>query len=329
MNAWENHRSPSPEEYPEPESLSEQQAEASQAEQLNTHIERLRAGQRPSAPVLSSADEAGAYGMSALFRAATPGAAAPDSAFLDRLLAQVASTAPAPTTQSASPHDAASPTTSARQTDAEDLPIPLRLPTSAPRSRRRTSSNSNNNGGSVSRRGLLAGGLSAAAAAVVGGAAGAAIERASMGKAPVQHPTTQLVTKGKGVWVAVAPVSEIPVGKVYHFQTKYIVGFIRHTAQGFSALSGVCTHMSCLLNWNRAARTFDCPCHGGRFTEDGQAAPSSPVSYSPLPAIETKVEQDKVWVYVLPPNASGNYTTGDAAPTPTLTQSYQHDAGDK
>jgi Rieske Fe-S protein len=56
--------------------------------------------------------------------------------------------------------------------------------------------------------------------------------------------------------------------------------------------------MGCFLDWNASARTYDCPCHGGRFTEAGAAAPSSPVAYRPLPKLQTRVEEGKVWVYV-------------------------------
>jgi glycine/D-amino acid oxidase-like deaminating enzyme/nitrite reductase/ring-hydroxylating ferredoxin subunit len=48
------------------------------------------------------------------------------------------------------------------------------------------------------------------------------------------------------------------------------VAVYRDEAGVLHQISAVCTHMKCLVNWNAEAKSWDCPCHGSRFSVDGQ-----------------------------------------------------------
>jgi glycine/D-amino acid oxidase-like deaminating enzyme/nitrite reductase/ring-hydroxylating ferredoxin subunit len=44
----------------------------------------------------------------------------------------------------------------------------------------------------------------------------------------------------------------------------------RDEAGTLHVLSPVCRHLGCLVSWNAAERSWDCPCHGSRYTGEGQ-----------------------------------------------------------
>lgn len=48
------------------------------------------------------------------------------------------------------------------------------------------------------------------------------------------------------------------------------VGVYRDENGKIYAVKPVCTHLGCLLNWNGADKTWDCPCHGSRYRFDGK-----------------------------------------------------------
>ena len=39
---------------------------------------------------------------------------------------------------------------------------------------------------------------------------------------------------------------------------------------GLHAVNPACTHVNCIVGWNNAEQTWDCPCHGSRFSMDGE-----------------------------------------------------------
>ncbi|MFA9479956.1 FAD-dependent oxidoreductase [Phycisphaerales bacterium AB-hyl4] len=48
------------------------------------------------------------------------------------------------------------------------------------------------------------------------------------------------------------------------------------------AMSPVCQHRGCLVQWNNAERTWDCPCHGGRYDAQGRVIMGPPTSDLPV-----------------------------------------------
>jgi Rieske Fe-S protein len=36
------------------------------------------------------------------------------------------------------------------------------------------------------------------------------------------------------------------------------------------AVDPVCPHAKCIVGWNRAEKSWDCPCHGARYTPQGE-----------------------------------------------------------
>jgi glycine/D-amino acid oxidase-like deaminating enzyme/nitrite reductase/ring-hydroxylating ferredoxin subunit len=50
-----------------------------------------------------------------------------------------------------------------------------------------------------------------------------------------------------------------------------LIGVRRDAAGALRAVSAVCTHLGCIVAWNPAEESWDCPCHGSRFAADGTA----------------------------------------------------------
>ncbi len=56
------------------------------------------------------------------------------------------------------------------------------------------------------------------------------------------------------------------------------------------AFDGTCPHLGCIVRWDSDARGFECPCHGAKFDELGNAI-AGPVN-SPLRRVEFVVEDE-------------------------------------
>jgi glycine/D-amino acid oxidase-like deaminating enzyme/nitrite reductase/ring-hydroxylating ferredoxin subunit len=58
-------------------------------------------------------------------------------------------------------------------------------------------------------------------------------------------------------------------GRIVGHRGKKVAAY-RDDSGTLTLLAPQCTHMKCLVKWNSADRTWDCPCHGSRFRPTGE-----------------------------------------------------------
>ena len=80
-------------------------------------------------------------------------------------------------------------------------------------------------------------------------------------------------TKGK---IAI-PLKDIAAGDAKFFEFKGSAAvLLRKQDGGLVALSAVCPHLGCIVQWEKDKQDFLCPCHAGYFTPDGEVISGPP-----------------------------------------------------
>jgi cytochrome b6-f complex iron-sulfur subunit len=89
--------------------------------------------------------------------------------------------------------------------------------------------------------------------------------------------------------------SEIPPGKAFFFNFRGQPAVALQPSPGqFVAMSAVCTHLGCIVQWLPDQKEFLCPCHAGRFSTEGQVLGGPPPK--PLALLPLTVEDDQILV---------------------------------
>jgi cytochrome b6-f complex iron-sulfur subunit len=84
-------------------------------------------------------------------------------------------------------------------------------------------------------------------------------------------------------------------GEAHFFQYLGRPAVVLQTSPGeFIALSAVCTHLGCVVQWEAEQGQFLCPCHGGRFAGDGAVVSGPPPE--PLETLPVVLEGDQILV---------------------------------
>jgi Rieske Fe-S protein len=254
--------------------------------ELEHFIEELQAGHTAHPPTELTPDKAQIYRMAALFRSVSPDEVTPRPEFAAELQARLEQELQQPP-------------------KTRHFPFISKKPQTKPR---------------VSRRAILAGGAAVAASLTLGAGIDHMVEQATQpatgGSVAGQlWPTPIVPADIASIWFPVATLAELGESAV-RFTTDTIVGYvIRNDGDNGESLkegpviavSAACTHMGCIVQWQDSDRKYHCPCHGGLFTEYGKPENSSSVRYlTSLPRLETKIENNKVYVRV--PGASSSKT---------------------
>jgi Rieske Fe-S protein len=258
--------------------------------EVEQYLEDLRAERKGVMPEDLTAEQAQVYHMAALLRSAVPENAEPRAEFLEELQRTLQKKV---------------------RKQEESLEVKVVRP-SDERVR-------NKRGAQVSRRHLLTGGAVAAASLALGTVAGVGYEKSKVGETKVAESKAggsvpvsvdtgwkqPLIGEGVAtIWQKVVGLAELGT-EAYAFQAEAVVGYVMKSDEqdaesdgAVIAFSAACTHMGCLVQWQGKERSFNCPCHGGKFDEYGQPAKKSAIQYlRALPRINTKVGEDG-YVYV-------------------------------
>ena len=62
----------------------------------------------------------------------------------------------------------------------------------------------------------------------------------------------------------------------------------------FAAYSAICTHQRCIVGYDRAEGTLECPCHGSIFDPANGAEVLNGPATRPLPEVPVRVENGRV-----------------------------------
>ena len=251
--------------------------------ELERYIEELQAGRVAHPPTELTPNQARIYRMAALFRSASPEGAEPRPEFAEQLQARLE-----------------------QELEQSQPTQPLAvLQGKKPMQLQKTP-------GRVSRRALLTGGAAAAASMVIGAGIEHVAEQAtSHPQSPASYTqalqSTSLIEAGvPTTWHLVTTLALLGNNAI-RFETDAVIGYVIRADEDADvqdrgkilAMSAACTHMGCIVQWQTSARKFTCPCHEGLFTEYGKVdARSGPLYLYPLPRLETKVEDGKIYVKV-------------------------------
>lgn len=117
-------------------------------------------------------------------------------------------------------------------------------------------------------------------------------------------------TGSSEAWIPLGPLENYAIGQptlVSFTRTKqngwektvnsYGVYVVKQNDSQAIVYSNLCTHLSCRVNWRGEEQEYVCPCHDGRFNEQGEVVSGPPPK--PLYRYENKVEEGILYIHLM------------------------------
>jgi cytochrome b6-f complex iron-sulfur subunit len=102
---------------------------------------------------------------------------------------------------------------------------------------------------------------------------------------PLYRYLSPVTDQKEGAKVTV-PESDVREGEAKFIQYAGSAAvLVRKQGGALIALSAVCTHMGCIVQWRKDQQEFLCPCHAGRYTVEGVVIAGPP----PKPLVKLPV----------------------------------------
>jgi nitrite reductase/ring-hydroxylating ferredoxin subunit len=117
----------------------------------------------------------------------------------------------------------------------------------------------------LTRRAALVAGLGVATGAVTGGLIGKALAPA---QAPVAASSPIVPTNPR--WVDVGALTDFALGEGRRVTAGSVGAYVFRRGDTVTAVSSICSHLPCELQWNGGNGVLDCPCHPVSFTPEGK-----------------------------------------------------------
>jgi Rieske Fe-S protein len=83
--------------------------------------------------------------------------------------------------------------------------------------------------------------------------------------------------EGEGKITRTSSYEELSTGQGAVIEDRKIAAYKDHKGE-LHTYSAVCTHLGCIVTWNNSEKSFDCPCHGSRFSANSGDVINAPAN---------------------------------------------------